>query len=184
MDNSSRATDAEVARLLLAMPHPATGLPPADATAGRPDVAARLRGTPRLPATALEAAYRIDGTLPERYDELMQRKLLRDYEQYIEQLARAVETGEDRFLVVWGESIVPIYRRRKVRMNDVVSLVRGLAEAAVAAGPAADAEVIREPLEALVERLRHHRRLPGDHQGNAAVRFIWKGAGFGDDTVV
>jgi HPt (histidine-containing phosphotransfer) domain-containing protein len=166
------------------MPHPALGLPPADATAGRPDVAARLRGTSRLPVTALEAAYRIDGTLPERYDELMQRKFLRDYEEYIEQLARAVETGEDRILAVWGESIVPIYRRRNVRMNDVVSLVRGLAEAAVAVGPAADAEIIREPIGALVERLRHHRRLPGDHDGNAAVRFVWKGAGFGDDTVV
>jgi hypothetical protein len=166
------------------MPHPATGLPPADATAGRPDVAARLRGAPRLPATALEAAYRIDETLPRRYDELMQRRFLRDYEQYVEQLARAVETGEDRFVVVWGESIVPIYRRRDVRMNDVVSLVRGLTEAAVAAGPSADAAVIREPMDALVERLRHHRRLPGDHEGNAAVRFVWKGAGFGDDTVV
>ena len=41
-----------------------------------------------------------------------------------------------------------------------------------------------EPVTAWVENLRHHRRLPGDHEGNAAVRFIWKGAGFGDDTVV
>ena len=147
-------------------------------------MAARLRDVARLPATALEAACRIDETLPERYDELMLRTFLRDYEQYIEQLARAVETDEERFLVEWGESIVPIYRRRNVRMNDVVSLVRGLEEAAVAAGPAADAQVIREPIDALVERLRHHRRLPGDHEGNAAVRFVWKGAGFGDDTVV
>ncbi len=147
-------------------------------------MAARLRDASRLASTALEAAYRIDETLPQRYDERMQRKFLRDYEQYIEQLARAVETGEDRFVVVWGESIVPIYRRRKVRMNDVVTLIRGLEEAAVALGPAADAAVIREPVGAWVDRLRHHRRLPGDHKGNAAVRFIWKGAGFGDDTVV
>ena len=166
------------------MSHPATGLPPADATAGRPDVAARLRGAARLPTTALDAAYRIDETLPQRYDEIALRTFLRDYEQYIEQLARAIETGEDRFLVVWGESIVPIYRRRDVRMNDVVVLVRGLEEAAVAIGPAADAAIIREPIGALVERLRHHRRLPGDHEGNAAVRFVWKGGGFGDDTVV
>jgi len=175
---------AEVARLLLAMSHPAIGLPPADATAGRPDVAARLRDAARLPATALEAAYRIDETLPERYDELMQRKFLRDYGQHITQLARAIETGEDRFVVAWGESLVPIYRRRHVRMNDVVSLLRGLEEAAVALGPSADAEVIREPVDAWVERMRHHRRLAGDHEGNAAVRFIWKGAGLGDDTVV
>lgn len=147
-------------------------------------MAARLRGAARLPTLALEAAYRIDETLPQRYDELMQRKFLRDYDQYVKQLARAIETGEDRFVVVWGESIVPIYRRRNVRMNDVVSLIRGLEEAAVATGPAADAAVIREPIEAWVERLRHHRRLPGDHEGNAAVRFVWKGAGFGDDTVV
>lgn len=166
------------------MPHPATGLPPADTTAGRPDVAARLRDAARLPGTALEAACRIDETLTERYDEIMLRTFLRDYEQYIEQLARAIETGEDRFLVVWGESIVPIYRRRDVRMNDVVSLVRGLEEAAVAGGPSADAEIVRQPIGALIERLRHHRRLPGDHEGNAAVRFVWKGAGFGDDTVV
>ena len=147
-------------------------------------MAARLRAAPRLPAVALAAAYRIDETLPQRYDEIMQRTFLRDYEQYIEQLAHAIETGEDRFVVVWGESIVPIYRRRNVRMNDVVSLIRGLEEAAVALGPAADAEVIRGPIGAWVERLRHHRRLPGDHEGNAAVRFIWKGAGFGDDSVV
>lgn len=166
------------------MSHPALGLPPADASAGRPDVAARLRAAERLPATAMAAAYRLDPTLPQRYDELMQRKLLRDYEQHVEQLARAVETGEARFVVHWGESLVPIYRRRHVRMNDVVSLIRGLEEAAVASGPAADAAVIREPIDAWVERLRHHRRLPGDHEGNAAVRFVWKGAGFGDDTVV
>jgi len=147
-------------------------------------VAARLRGAARLPVTALEAACRIDETLADRHDELMQRRLLRDYEQHIEQLARAIETGEDRFVVTWGESLVPIYRRRHVRMNDVVTLLRGLEEAAVALGPSADAPVIREPIDAWVERMRHHRRLPGDHQGNKAVRFIWKGAGFGDDTVV
>ncbi len=79
---------------------------------------------------------------------------------------------------------MPTYRRRGVRMNDVVSLLRGLEEAAVAIGPAADADIVRRPMGAWIERMRHHRRLPGDHKGNAAVRFIWKGAGLGDDTVV
>jgi hypothetical protein len=166
------------------MSHPAIGSPPPDATAGHPDVAARLRAADRLPTTALEAAIRIDQTLVERYDELMLRRLLRDYEQHIKQLAQTVETGEDRFVVLWGESLVPIYRRRHVRMNDVVSLLRGLEEAAVVLGPSADAEIIREPMGAWIERMRHHRRLAGDHEGNKAVRFIWKGAGFGDDTVV
>ncbi len=166
------------------MTHPARGLPPPDATAGHPTVAVRLRHSSRLPLMALEAAFRVDGTLPGRYDELMLRRFLRDYERHIEQLARAVETGEDSFVITYGEALVPTYRRRHVRMNDVVSLLRGLEEAAVAAGSSADAEVIRAPMGAWIERMRHHRRLPGDHEGNAAVRFIWKGAGFGDDTVV
>jgi hypothetical protein len=166
------------------MSHPATGLPPSDATAGHPATAARLRAAERLPALSLAAAFRLDQTLSERHDELMQRRFLRDYEQHIEQLARTVETGEERFVVIYGETLVPIYRRRGVRMNDVVTLLRGLTEAAVAIGSAAEAPLIREPMEAWVERMRHHRRLPGDHKGNAAVRFIWKGAGFGDDSVV
>ncbi len=69
-------------------------------------------------------------------------------------------------------------------MNDVVSLLRGLEEAAVALGPAAEADAVRAPMAAWIARMRHHRRLPGDHKGNELVRFIWKGAGFGDDSVV
>jgi hypothetical protein len=166
------------------MPHPALGLPPSDATAGHPLVAARLRGSGRLAALALDAALRVDPTLRERYDELMMRRFLRDYDQHIERLARAIETGRDHDVVSFGEHLVPMYRRRDVRMNDVVSLLTGLEEAAIAIGPSADAEVVRRPMQAWIAVMRHHRRLPGDHKGNAAVRFVWKGAGFGDDTVV
>jgi hypothetical protein len=167
------------------MPHPALGLPPSDASAGHPTVAARLRAAAdRLPSLALEAALRVDPTLRDRYDDLMLRRFLRDYERHIEQLARAVATGEDRFVVVYGEDLVPSYRRRKVRMNDVVSLLRGLEEAAVTHGPTEDADAIRAPMDAWVEHMRRHRRLAGDHAGNKAVRFVWKGAGLGDDSVV
>jgi hypothetical protein len=166
------------------MPHPALGLPPSDHSAAHPAVAARLRATDRLPELALEAALRVDPSLRDRYDDLMLRRFLRDYERHIEQLARAVATGEERFVVVYGEDLVPSYRRRKVRMNDVVSLLRGLEAAAVATGPSSEAEVIQAPMEAWIACLRRHRRLPGDHAGNRAARFIWKGAGLGDDTVV
>jgi hypothetical protein len=167
------------------MPHPALGLPPSDPSAGQPAVAARLHAAAdRLPGLALEAALRLDPTLRDRYDELMLRRLLRDYDRHIRQLAEAVATGEDRFVAVYAETLVPTYRRRGVRMNDVITLMRGLEEAAVSLGPAAEADAIRGPMAAWVERLRRHRRLPGDHAGNRAVRFVWKGAGLGDDTVV
>lgn len=147
-------------------------------------VAARLRADRRLAARSLDAALRVDPTLRDRYDELMLRRFLRDFDRHIEQLARAIETGESHYVTAFGEHLVPMYRRRDVRMNDVVTLLAGLQEATVAGGPSAEAEIIREPVAAWMDVMRHHRRLPGDHKGNAAVRFVWKGAGLGDDTVV
>jgi hypothetical protein len=159
--------------------------PQASTSQGHPVAAARLRGAMgHLPRIALEAALRLDPTFRDRHDDLMLRRFLRDYDRHIEQLARAVASGEDRYVVVYGEGTVPAYRRRRVRMNDVVTLLRGLEEAAVSAGPAADADAIRRPMAAWIERMRRHRRLAGDHAGNKAARFIWKGAGLGDDTVV
>lgn len=167
------------------MPHPALGLPPSDATAGHPDLAHRLRDARRrVPALALQAALRIDPTLPQRHGELALRRILRDYEGHLEQLARALATGEARFVVTYGESIVPVYRRRGIRMNDAATLVRGLEEAAVSVLPGEGAAAVRALMAAWVDRMRHHRRLPGDHEGDPIARFIWKGAGLGDDTVV
>jgi hypothetical protein len=148
-------------------------------------VAARLRGAAgRLPALALAAALHTDPTLRDHYDDLAMRRFLRDYDGHIERLARAVASGDDRHVAVYAETLLPIYRRQRVPMNDVVSLVRGLEEASIGLIPAADADAIRRPMAAWVQRLRHHRRLPGDHTGNGVARFIWKGAGLGDDSVV
>ncbi len=167
------------------MPHPLLGLPPADIHAGLPEAAAHLRSqSARLGQIALEATLKLDPTFSTRYDELMLRRILRDHERHIEQLARAMETGEERFVTVYGESIVPAYRRRGIRMNDVLSILTGLREAAQTALDAKETEVMRGYMTAWAARMRRHARLPGDHKGNALVRLIWKGAGLGDDTVV
>jgi hypothetical protein len=137
-----------------------------------------------LATRALAAATRLDASLEERHDELTLRTFLRDYDRHIEQLCRALETGEPRHVVMYGEWLVPTYRRRGVRMNDVVTLLRGLEDAATGELPAADAAAIRPLVDAWVERMRRHRRLPGDHRGNRLVRLVWKGAGLGDDSVV
>jgi hypothetical protein len=167
------------------MPHPLLGLPPADVTAGYPRAAARLRAERRRVAeVALQATSRIDATFGERHDELALRRILRDIDQHIEQLARALETGEERFVTEYGEHVVPVYRRRGIRMNDYATILAGLREAALAALPADGSPIATALIDRWIDRVRHHRRLPGDHKGNALVRFIWKGAGLGDDTVV
>jgi hypothetical protein len=167
------------------MPHPSLGLPPHDVTAGQPAAAARLRANAkRLARIALENAVRLRPGLQERHDELRLRQLLRDYERHLEQLAHALETGDEQFVVGYAEWLVPIYRRRRVPMKDVMALVEGLRHAAVTVLTPAENEVAEKLFAGWVERLRHHGRLAGDHRGNSVVRFFWKGAGMMDDEVV
>ena len=95
------------------MTHPSLGFPPPDATAGNPAAAARIRGEKvRLAQIVFETALNRDPSFRERYDERMLQMLLRDYERHIEQVARALETGQDRFVVQYGEWLVPVYRHR------------------------------------------------------------------------
>jgi hypothetical protein len=120
----------------------------------------------------------------ERYDELALRHMLRDMDRHIEQLARALETGDDSFVVNYGEWLVPVYRRRGVPMKDFIVMLGGLRDAVLTVLAREDAGVARVLIERWAQRLKHHGRLPGDHEGNRILRFFWKGAGFGDDSAV
>ncbi len=167
------------------MPHPILGLPPSDPFAAHPAAAARLRAArTRLGQLALTAAIGHDPSLGTRYDELMLRRVLRDYDRHVEQLARALETGESRFVTMYGEQLIPAYRRRGIRANDHITFIVGLRDAALGVVPAEASDDLKAHVERWTAQVRRHARLPGDHKGNKLVRFIWKGAGLGDDTVV
>src|SRR6478735_6249556 len=167
------------------MPHPSLGMPPRDQTAGHPDAAARLRASrTRLGRIALEATLRDAPRFKESYDELALRRFLRDYDRHVEQLARAIETGDPYYTAQYGEWLVPVYRRREVPMRDVMALVRGLREASATVLTPAESEDAAPLFEAWLARLKFHQRLQGDHPGNKVVRFFWKGAGILDDEVV
>ena len=167
------------------MSHPVLGLPPTDPTAGRTAAAARLRSHRATVGTlALKSALEADPTLGDRYDEITLRTLLRDYERHIEQFALALETGEARHVTEWAEWIVPIYRRRRIPAKDQQTLIGGLRPAAAAVLAPDDAAAFGELVDAWFKRLRMYKRLPGDHKGNPVARFIFKGAGVLDDSVI
>ena len=44
------------------------------------------------------------------------------------------QSGEERFVVIYAETIVPTYRRREIRMNDVITIVNGLRQLSDQAG--------------------------------------------------
>ena len=167
------------------MPHPSLGLPPRDLSAGQPAAAARLRtAKSRLARLALENTLRAAPRFNDTYDEVMLRLLLRDFERHVEQLARAMETGDSYYVAMYGEWLVPIYRRRHVPMKDVAALLGGLRDAAATVLTPAESIVAEQHFERWGARLQHHRRLAGDHKGNPVVRFFWKGAGVLDDEIV
>jgi hypothetical protein len=167
------------------MPHPTLGLPPADATAGHPGAAARLRqNRERLARLSLENAIRLAPHFTDRYDDLALRRFLRDYERHIEQLARALETGREGYVSNYAEWLVPLYRRRQVPMKDFIWLLDGMRHAVATVLTPEEVQAAEPMFEAWSVRLKHHGRLPGDHKGNPIVRFFWKGAGILDDEVV
>ncbi|MDP8905370.1 MAG: hypothetical protein M3N29_08650 [Chloroflexota bacterium] len=167
------------------MPHPTLGLPPRDATAGLPAAAGRLRASRRrIARLALENTVRLFPAFSDAYDEDALRLFLRDYERHIEQLARALETGDRYYVTHYAEWLVPVLRRRRVPMKHFIALLRGLRDAAATVLTPAESEVVAQHLDRAEAVLQHHRRLPGDHPGNPIVRFFWKGAGILDDEVV
>jgi hypothetical protein len=167
------------------MPHPNLGLPPADIFAGDPPAAARVRHErTRLARLALEATAQLDPTFTKRYDEINLRLFLRDYDRHLEQVARALETGQDSFVVQYGEWLVPVYRRRQVPMADFALMLLGLRAVAASVLSPVESAALVQLIDRWQVRLKHHARLPGDHKGNPIVRFFWKGAGIMDDKVV
>jgi hypothetical protein len=164
------------------MPHPTLGLPPSDVSAGLPQAAARLRANrDRVAQLALQTTVRDADGFSDRYDDDQLRLFLRDYQSHVEQLAKALETGEDYYVTSYGEWLVPVYRRRKVPMADVMAMLAGLQAASATVLSPDEAKAAEDLIVQWVTTLKNHQRLAGDHKGNSVIRFFWKGAGVGDD---
>jgi len=160
-----------------AVSHPSLGLPPPDLTAGYPAAADRLRANRgRLAARALEAAIAADPTLAERYDELGLRRLLNDAEVYLDRVALSVAADDPHYVRHWAEMTHPVYRRRKVPLDDLVTLGEGIRRAI---------DGVLSPIEQLpADRAideanvvyRKMRRLGGDaRKRNRILAAIYKG---------
>lgn len=158
--------------------HPSLGLPPRDLTAGYPEAAARIRSNaPRLAARALAVAMDADPTIRTRYDEAGQRHLLRDTELLAERVALSVAAGAANPAAEYAEMTAPVYRRRRVPMDDLVALCEGLRAALPGVLATDQLPTARAALDAAIEVYRWHRRLAGDaRKRNRLLQFLYKGA--------
>ncbi len=159
------------------MSHPSLGLPPLDLTAGSPDGAQRIRAdVSRLGARALEHALATRVEMRDRYDEAGLRHLLRDAELLAERVALCVAAGDPLPAREYGEQTAPVYRRKKIPMDDLTALCEGLRAAFPGVLAPADLPAADAALDAAIEAYSWHRRIAGDaRKKNAFLQFLYKG---------
>ena len=159
------------------MSHPSLGLPPLDLTAGSPGAARRIQErADTLGARALAAAIDRDPTLRERNDEVGLRQRLRDAQLLAERVALAVAAGDTTPVREYADWTAPVYRRKRVPLDDLISLCEGLRVALPGVLAPADLAEANAALDAAIAQYRWHRRLAGDaRKRNAFLQFIYKG---------
>jgi hypothetical protein len=157
--------------------HPSLGLPPADPDPASAAVAARIRANrERLGARALRLAMDADPTMEQRHDEAALRYLLRDAELLADRVALCVATGNPDLAREYGEWTAPLYRRRRVPMDDMVGLCEGLRTALTSLLAPGEVATASAALDEAIKVYRWHRRLAGDaRKRNALLQLIYKG---------
>ena len=159
------------------MSHYALGLPPTDMQAGFPEAAARIRAAqPRLGARAVEVALQRDPTLRARLGETGLRALLRDTEIYLERIALAVASADPGQAREWADWVAPVYRRRKVPMDDLVNLSEGLRSSLATILSPEEQVAADAALDQAIVTFRRYRGLAGDaRKRNRILAAIYKG---------
>lgn len=159
------------------MSHPSLGLPPADQRIVHPEAAHRVHeGAIRLAARALEVAIQADPTIRERNDEAGLRARLRDAQLLAERLSIAVGIDEPGPLREYAEMIAPVYRRKRVPLDDMIALCEGLRAALLGVLAPVELATANVALDEAIAVLKWHRRLAGDaRKKNAFLQFLYKG---------
>jgi hypothetical protein len=157
--------------------HPSLGLPPRDERAGFPDAAARLvHNRAAIGRRALEIAVDRDPMFRDRHDELALRRLLRDTDILIDRLALSVASYDPLPMREFADQVVPVYRRRKVSMDDLVKLFEGLRAAAGSFLTGDELALLHTAIDEAIKVFKWHRRIAGDaRKRNRFLQAIYKG---------
>jgi hypothetical protein len=153
-------------------------MPPRDLRAGDPASAAALRSAgARFRQRAFEAALDLDPTLVDRHDELVRQALLSDLEAFVDRLVTSLASGDPHAMATFADLVAVRYRKRKIPMDDLVTLCNGLRRAAAAVVEPSATPAIDAGLDEAIAVFKWHRRLAGDaRKRNPFLAFIYKGA--------
>jgi hypothetical protein len=158
--------------------HPTLGTAPVDFRAAYPEAAERLRdNTATISGRALEAAVDRDPTMTVRHDELSLRHLLRDTGVYLDRIAMCVASGEIGYAAEWADWCTPLYRRRRVPMDDLIGISEGLRRAVRAFLGPDEMAIADQAIDEAIRIMRWSRRIAGDaRKRNWILQLLYKGA--------
>ena len=113
----------------------------------------------------------------ERHDDLVREALLSDLQAFADRLIVAVSSGDPSAMATFADLVAVRYRKRKIPMDDAVTLCEGLRRAAAAVVEPGAQPSIDEAIDAAIAVFRWHRRLAGDaRKRNPLLAAIYKGA--------
>lgn len=160
------------------MSHPSLGLPPPDTNNAWADVARQIgERAPDLAARALAVAIDRDPTMRERYDEVGLRQRLHDAELLAERIASAIAADDPKVAGEYADWTSPVYRRKRVPLDDLINLCEGLRAAIGGAVAPQVAGAADAAIDAAIAQYKWHRRIAGDaRKRNALLQLLYKGA--------
>lgn len=131
----------------------------------------------RLAIRALEIAIDRDPTLRDRFDEIGLRRLLRDTGALLDRVIESMAIDDPEPARTFAEALPPMYRRRKVPMNDLVNISRSIRDAVAGILAAGEMAPVDAAVEAMIDRFKWHGRIAGDaRKRNRILAAIYKGA--------
>ena len=160
------------------MSHPLHGARPLDPTAGFPEAAALLHDVWRNVADrGLVAAVDRNPELRTRVGDLGLQQLLADAEVVLAKLGESLGAKSAAPLRSFTEHATPVWRRRRISMDDVTDLYEGLRIAVASTLTGEAATFADAALSEGIAVLKWHRRLGGDlRKRNRILAAIYKGA--------
>jgi hypothetical protein len=147
-------------------------------SAGDTTAAAALRsGGARLRARALSAALEANPTMRDRHAEVVIQALLADLEAFHDRLVVAVSSADPHAMATFADLVAVRYRKRKIPMDDVISLCEGLRRAATSVVEPGAVATVDAAIDEAIAVFKWNRRLAGDaRKRNPLLAFLYKGA--------
>jgi len=113
----------------------------------------------------------------DRHAEVVIQALLADLEAFQDRLVVAVASADPHAMATFADLVAVRYRKRKIPMDDVISLCEGLRRAAAAVVEPGAVPVVDEAIDEAIAVFKWNRRLAGDaRKRNPLLAFLYKGA--------